>query len=289
MERNNNYSFHNYHTDYYNQTPQENTQHAAQPEVGQTSGASTASEQVKVQFLAGLENYAQGALLEDCSTTLNFRHYVTNHGRLTREGRALYRNLPPDQQQWADQALNSRRNDYVNRSTNNEPVELRFLAALDRHEQGVPLRENSETINFSRFIDRDGQLTSSGQAVYRRLPWGAQQHVNQALQRARVRSEERLTNHNNRVEERFLASLDNYARGLSMEECSRHISIDRYVTDDGHLQPRRGESLYNRLSDDDKYRVDQALTARREVRGNRSTYLQQREVAGNHPTYVPRR
>ncbi|MEJ2042823.1 MAG: hypothetical protein P8X74_08735 [Reinekea sp.] len=214
MEGNNNYGLYNYNIDhYYSQASQENAQYASQPEAGQTSGvsasASMANERVKVQFLAGLERYAQGVPLNECSTTLEFGCLVTNSGRLTREGHALYRsNLSRDEQQRVDLALHSRR------------------------------------IN---------QFTSSA-----------------------------------RVEEGFLASLENYVRGVSAMDCSRDIPINRYITDDGHLQPGPGESLYNSLSSDDRERVDQALTVRREVIGNRSAYVQRREVGGNHSPYFPR-
>ncbi|MEJ2046111.1 MAG: hypothetical protein P8X89_22875 [Reinekea sp.] len=310
MERNNyNYSYHNYNAEYYNQAHQENAQYGFQPEAGQTSGvstgASTASEQ-NSEFLAGFERYAQGAPLEDCSTTLNFRRYVTNHGRLTREGRALRSNLSQDEQRYVDQALTTRENIYNDksksedtieflcgglslssgglvksgRSKNRESVEVSFVKGLEKYAWGSPAKDCSETIDFSRYATNSGSLTGAGNNLRSRMSVDGQQQVDHAL-RTRQRNE-------SLAPERFLAGLNLYASGESMEMCSMNVSFDRYVTNDGHLQPE-GKALYERLSPEDKDRVDDALIARRMMTANRSTNLRQREVGANYPTYFPRR
>ncbi|MEJ2046315.1 MAG: hypothetical protein P8X74_23480 [Reinekea sp.] len=275
------YGFYNYQADYC-QAHLENAQHASQPETGQTSGASTANTRVDLQFLAGLEKYAQGVPLEDCSATLNFKDCVTDYGELTREGRALCGVLSSGEQKRVKRALASRRECYYGPS---KAVQKRILAALKRYEQGIPLEMCSREywINLNRYITDDGYLQPGrGQSLFNSLSGDDKNLLIDALRSTRAAQR-------NRAREPFLASLENYARGVSLEECSRHISISRYMTDDGHLQPGEGESLYGSLRKNNKDRVDKALTTRREmrreVRGSHLMYLQRREVGDHHSTY----
>ncbi|MEJ2066067.1 MAG: hypothetical protein P8X74_22780 [Reinekea sp.] len=165
MERTH-YSFHN-NTNYYNEA-HENVQHASQPGIGQTSGASTSNEQVKVQFLAGFESYAQGVPLQDCSATLNFQNYATDYGKLTREGAALYSDLPPNEQQRVDQALYSRSENY-HMPKASRGTQASFLVALKEYAQGASLKRCSEGagINLKHYVTDDGYLKPGrGEVLY---------------------------------------------------------------------------------------------------------------------------
>jgi hypothetical protein len=282
MERNN-YSYHNYNAEYYNQAHQENAQYGFQPGAGQTSGVSagapTANEQ-NAQFLAGFESYAQGAPLEECSTTLDFGRYATNHGQLTREGQAMCNNLSRDEVRYVAQALENRSNNYYGRSQSPEPVELSFAKGLEKYAQGVPLRDCSDTIDFRHYVSDTGRLTGRGRQLRSHMSGDGQQRVDRALA-SRHEKESKAPAY-------FLASLDRYAKGAPMEKCSKRISIDRYVTNDGYLKPE-GEALYGHLNPEKRGRVDDALAARRMMTGNRSANLHQRELGSYHPAHSPRR
>ncbi|MEJ2042826.1 MAG: hypothetical protein P8X89_06090 [Reinekea sp.] len=244
MERTHN-SFNNYHTDYYSQVHQENAQYAS--EAGQTSGASTANAQVGEQFLSGLSKYAWDVPLKDCSATLDFEVYVTEDGKLTGEGRALCNNLSPREQQKVNRAL------LLRSEMHNMPQGTkvaRFLEGLDLYAQsGLSLKRCSRqaSINLDRYITDDGYLQPGrGESLYNSLNLGQRIEVDYALHFIGERQR-------HKAQRPFLASLDNYARGVPIMECSGDIPISRYVTDDGHLQPGRGESLYDILSDNDTH------------------------------------
>ncbi|MEJ2065843.1 MAG: hypothetical protein P8X74_21620 [Reinekea sp.] len=96
---------------------------------------------VREHFLAGLDNYAQGVPLTDCSAALQFRFYASNDGRLQKAGKQLYNSLPSEEQVRIDQALLSRHDNYLKWSMNNPSLEERFLASLDNYARGVPLKE----------------------------------------------------------------------------------------------------------------------------------------------------
>ncbi|MEJ2046271.1 MAG: hypothetical protein P8X89_23690, partial [Reinekea sp.] len=223
---------------------------------------------VKERFLAGLDNYAQGVALKDCSATLPFRKYAADNGRLRAAGIDVYSGLSSREQERVNEALLSRREFYLKRAMDNPPVEERFLAGLKNYARGVRLADCSATLQFHRYVTNNGLLLTPGEALYKSLPAEDQAQVNEALLcRSERNSKQAKKNTKDMppIEERFLASLDNYAQGLSLNECSEDIQLRTYLTDDGRFRLSRGQPLYNRLSRDDKERVDKALTARGKI------------------------
>jgi hypothetical protein len=211
------------------------------------------------RFLAGLDNYAQGLPLKDCSTTLQYRYYVSNDGYLQKPGRGVYKSLSPEDQERVNQALDSRKRAYRKQLTS----AARFLAGLDKYAEGAPLKGCSATLHFRLFATDNGQLQQPGRALYESLSPEDQERVDRALiSRRQIYCEQLPTN--NTVQKRFLEALNDYARGVPMIRCS-DINFNLYVTDDGQLQPKRGLSIYRKLGPDDKERVDQALTARARI------------------------
>jgi hypothetical protein len=215
---------------------------------------------VKESFLAGLDNYAQGVQLKDCSATLQFSAYVSDDGHLKQTGQNLRDSLPPEDRERVNQALLSRRVFYLARLVSNDTVEGRFLAGLDKYAQGALIKDCSATLDFGRYASHKGILTDLGRSLCDSLSQEGQVRVNQALiSRRRIYFDRLATNET--LEERFLASLDNYAGGALLSECSRDIALYKYVTTDGDLTPL-GESLCDRLDMEGKMRVNQALAAR---------------------------
>jgi hypothetical protein len=221
-------------------------------------------ESVAEHFLEDLENYAQGAPLNECSATLNFGRYVTNNGRLHKEGEELYARLLPEARARVDQALRSRRERYNARSAANGTTVERFLAGLENYAQGVPLKDCSATLPFKNYVTDKGRLHPLGGTLRKSLSPQDQMRLSQALLRRHELHAKGVMD-KDPYEERFLAAIDVYARGVPINKCSTDVYLNKYVTDDGYLQPGRGESLYNKLSRDDKARVDQALTDRGKI------------------------
>ncbi|MEJ2041973.1 MAG: hypothetical protein P8X89_01715 [Reinekea sp.] len=246
------------------------SQNDERPEPAAKQKRRKTSTQVEESFLAGLDHYAQGVSLKDCSAIIEFRFYASDQGHLRKKGRELRDRLPEQDQARVDRALLSRRIFWLNRAMTNSSVEERFLAGLDPYVRGAQLKDCSATISYRRYVSSDGHLTPTGQTLYDKMSAEDQTRVNQALLSRREISskqvKERVTDKVS-VEERFLASLDNYAAGMSLRSCSRDIRLEVYLTDDGRLRPGLGqgggEFLYNKFSQDDKVRVNQAMLSRR--------------------------
>ncbi|MEJ2046072.1 MAG: hypothetical protein P8X89_22680, partial [Reinekea sp.] len=221
---------------------------------------------VKKRFLAGLEAYARGELLKDCSDTLRYRRFVTDDGILLPVGKALRDTLSSGEQDRVNQALLSRREFCLKRAMDNPPVEERFLAGLDNYARGVKLADCSATLQFNTYVTDHGLLLPQGDALFKSLSERDQARVNEALLcRSESNPKQAKKKYTTPIEERFLASLDNYAQGLKVDECGENIILRAYLSDDGRLLPGRGLPLYNRLSRDDQERVDKALTARGKI------------------------
>ncbi|MEJ2064228.1 MAG: hypothetical protein P8X74_13270 [Reinekea sp.] len=211
---------------------------------------------VAKRFLAGLDNYAQGVPLRYCSATLSYSSYIADDGHLQKQGKEMYAGLSAEDQGRVNQAILSRCQAHYEWLAEDDTVAKRFLAGLDKYAQGVPLKYCSETLPYRNYASDDGHLQKQGKELYECLSKEDQAWVNQALL---SRNKERST-----LTKRFLASLDDYARGVSIRECSKGIQLNQCVTHDGFLQPR-GESIYDSLSKEDKMRVDRALTARGKI------------------------
>ncbi|MEJ2041974.1 MAG: hypothetical protein P8X89_01720 [Reinekea sp.] len=244
---------------------------------------------VAERFLASLENYAGGVSLRKCSRDIRLEAYLTDDGRLRPgqgAGEFVYDNLGQNDKDRVDQALLSRRTMYLKRVIDNAPVEERFLASLDNYAEGVAIVNCSKDLFINRFVTDDGRLREGpGESLYKRLSQDEQARVKEALLSRRTKYLQRVMKQDS-VEERFLASLDNYGKGIGIIRCSKDVALNNYVTDDGRLQPGPGESLYNRLSQDDKMRVDQALIARRRrftqrISGDVKQFVKMLEPYGN--------
>ncbi|MEJ2046365.1 MAG: hypothetical protein P8X89_24185, partial [Reinekea sp.] len=221
-------------------------------------------ETVTERFLAGLENYAQGASLKGCSETLAFKNYATDDGVLRQAGKDVCKGLSAEDLNRVNQALLRRREHYLGRAMNKAPVEERFLAGLENYARGARLVDCSATLPFNKYVTDSGLLLPSGEALRKSLSAEDQARVNEALFH-RSEAYSKQAKDMSSTKERFLASLDNYAQGLLLNECSKDITLRVYLSDDGRLQPKRGLPLYNKLSRNDKERVDKALAARGKI------------------------
>jgi hypothetical protein len=222
---------------------------------------------VEERFLAGLDNYARGVPLVNCSATLSFKLYATDSGYLHPDGKEVRSRLSSRDQQRVDDALLSRRLFHLKRTMENDSVDDRFLAGLDNYAQGVPLANCSTTIQFGHYISDDGTLHHEGLVLYKRLLPVDQERVNDALLSRRQCLLNRAMETPS-VEERFLAGLDNYERGVPLINCSATLKFNIYVTSDGTMHPA-ARVFYSNLSPQDRNRVDQALATRRRMAAER--------------------
>ncbi|MEJ2045998.1 MAG: hypothetical protein P8X89_22300, partial [Reinekea sp.] len=233
----------------------------------------------KERFLAGLEAFAQGVDLKDCSSSLKFGNYIRCDGTLTpRMGRNLYNQLTDGEKDLLSAAVNARQ-EFVK-----APVEERFLASLDDYARGVPVERCSATISLRSYIGDDGFLQKKGKALLNRLSEKDQERVHEALLSRRQGHLNRVMNTAS-VEERFLAGLENYAEGLSLVKCSASLRYPKYVSDDGKLS-EPGRELISRLSEEDQNRVNEALATRRRraaehISGDLPYFLAALEPYGN--------
>ncbi|MEJ2044385.1 MAG: hypothetical protein P8X89_14025, partial [Reinekea sp.] len=243
-----------------NDAPQElpNPQPAVEKQRGRPPKGQSLAKQ---RFLAGLKAYERGAPLKDCSSSVKFGMYASADGRLHKKGVSLCVGLSQDDKVRVKQALDSRNRIYHEFLASRE----RLLAGLDKYAQGVQLKDCSATFSFRSYLSDDGHLHKPGKTLYGNLSSEDQERVYQALISRREIYLKRVMDKNS-VEERFLASLDNYASGVPLNKCAKNIRIALYVTDCGRLkQDRQGLSLYNKLGPDEKLRVNQALAARRKI------------------------
>ncbi|MEJ2046458.1 MAG: hypothetical protein P8X89_24665, partial [Reinekea sp.] len=224
----------------------------------------------KERFLEGLEAFARGLDLKDCTSSIRFTNYIKSDGTMTDRGRALYNQFTDEEKTLLGQAIIARQ-EFVK-----DPVEARFLAGLDKYEQGARLMDCSETIQYKHYVTDNGGLLKRGKELRSRLSAEDRERLDQALLSRRIcpskRAEGRAL-----FEERFLASLDNYANGLKMSKCGEGIALSKYVTDDGNLHAG-GEALRARLSPEDQNRVDRALAARRRKAAE--------EISGDLPYFM---
>ncbi|MEJ2046468.1 MAG: hypothetical protein P8X74_24065, partial [Reinekea sp.] len=213
--------------------------------------------EVKEQFLASLEKYAQGDTLEGCSATIYFSLYVTDSGNLRERGKTLYDKLEQKEKDQVDQALADRKVFYSHRPYSDNSTRTRIMEGLEAYVSGAPLKNCSETINFPKYLTDDGKLASKGEALYNGLEQEDKDRIDQALEARK------LSRPFNTYVKSFMESLEAYANGTSLRRCSATIPLTAYVSARGHLYGP-GIDLYNRLGEQDKNRVTDALNARRE-------------------------
>ncbi|MEJ2045643.1 MAG: hypothetical protein P8X74_15140 [Reinekea sp.] len=220
------------------------------------------------RLLAGLDNYARGVPLVDCSSTINFDDYVTDNGYLYQQGQALRDRLSPEDQERLNDALLSRYRFYLNRAMQNAPVEKRFLAGLDNYAQGAPLINCSATLQYGDCVTDDGRLHQRGRELFDRLSAEDQNRVNQALAARRRKAAEQISGDL----PYFYTALEPYSNGLDLQACSnqrglsqeeRHQKVESYLTPEGGLTAK-GQLLIENLPLDEQLEVWKKVEARRQ-------------------------
>ncbi|MEJ2044549.1 MAG: hypothetical protein P8X89_14875 [Reinekea sp.] len=232
----------------------------------------------KERFLAGLEAYARGAALKDCSSSIQFANCIRNDGSMTTYGQGLYKQLTDAEKILLEQAIIARQGTRDIKV----PVKERFLAGLDNYARGAPLAHCSATLKFSIYVTDSGYLHPDGEYLRDRLPQGEQAQLDDALLSRRKFYSSKANRANKApVEERFLAGLDKYAQGVPLINCSTTIDFGSYVTDTGSLRPR-GVGLRKNLLPKDQDRLNAALIARHELHSNRANKapVEERFLAG---------
>ncbi|MEJ2046431.1 MAG: hypothetical protein P8X89_24525, partial [Reinekea sp.] len=219
--------------------------------------------EVKEHFMASLEKYAQGDTLDGCSTTIQLSAYITDAGNLRDKGKTLYNKLDKKDKDQVDQALADRQVFYSHRPYSDNSTRTRIMEGLEAYVSGVSLKNCSKTISFPKYFTDDGKLAPQGQALYKGLEQEDKDRIDQALE---ARKESRPVN----THIAFLESLEAYASGAPIMHCSETITFHAYASARGYLH-KRGIDLYNKLEEQDKNRVIDALNARREFYYGRIT------------------
>jgi hypothetical protein len=272
----------------YYQIHQQGDQYAFPPEAGQTDQSIAleagshndipaelsnpqirrrgASAQVKEGFLAGLEKYAQGYQLKECSENVSFKAYITDKGNLHKSGKSLYDNLKPEERDRVNQAISSRREFYAEQSTkmNRVSTEARFLSGLENYESGKSLRQCAKDIAFRNYVTSEGDLQfPRGIELYRRSGPNVQERIDQALATRKAiaaATRDRDIHH-------FMEALVPYSNGLDLKTCGKQSGLEnkaeRYLTPEGGLTDR-GELLIENLLPEQQNYVLSMLKQRRQ-------------------------
>ncbi|MEJ2041988.1 MAG: hypothetical protein P8X89_01790 [Reinekea sp.] len=216
---------------------------------------------VREHFLAGLDNYAQGVPLTDCSAALQFRFYASNDGRLQKAGKQLYNSLPSEEQVRIDQALLSRHDNYLKWSMNNPSLEERFLASLDNYARGVPLKECAGNIYLTDYLTAGGGLRSRGKILYDRFSPDDKARVNQAL----TTRKEAIAQSISEDVANVMKMLEPYGNGLPLQQCAKRLGLKRelttYLTTAGGLTPK-GERLVENMQPSQRNEVLNTIAKR---------------------------
>ncbi|MEJ2044546.1 MAG: hypothetical protein P8X89_14860, partial [Reinekea sp.] len=225
---------------------------------------------VEERFLAGLDNYARGMPLINCSTTLRYKIYVSDTGYLNKDGEDVFSRLSSRDQTRVNDALFSRRLFHVKRSMENDSVKERFLEGLENYAQGVLLSECSKTLSYRKYVTDAGRLVKQrGEMLHKSLLPEDQNRVNQALADRRRWAAERISGDL----PHFLVALEPYSHGMDLKECGkqsglvmeadRYKKVERYFTPEGGLTPK-GELLIENLSPDQQNDVWDKIRERRQ-------------------------
>ncbi|MEJ2046074.1 MAG: hypothetical protein P8X74_19675 [Reinekea sp.] len=218
---------------------------------------------VEERFLAGLENYAQGVRLRDCSATLQFRQYVTDNGFLHPHGKALRKSLPQEDQNRIDWALLRRSDHYLNRTMHKAPVEERFLAGIDNYANGLKLNKCAMDLAFRSYVTEDGRLTGSGHSLYNSLSRDDKERVDKALTARGKMYAQYIA----KDVAKFMATLEPYGNGLSLQECGRKSGLKAkttlYLTPEGGLT-YKGQRLIENLQPDQLNKVLEVIEKRQQ-------------------------
>jgi hypothetical protein len=230
---------------------------------GALLGQLTDKETVKERFMAGLNNYARGAKLVDCSATLSFNFYVSSDGRLHKSGKELYSGLPPEEKELVNQALTSRKIFHEQCTAAYSTIKERFLAGLDKYAQGARLMECSTAILFRHYASEDGRLHKPGQELRAGMSPKDQDRVDQALANRKMIIAQRTS-----VDVgKFMDTLKPYADGLPLPACGKQSGLKRkvhtYLTQEGGLTPK-GDRLIENLQPDQRNEVCNAIKKRQQ-------------------------
>jgi hypothetical protein len=229
------------------------------------------NDRVREGFLAGLDKYAQGLPLKDCSATLDFARYASAEGNLSQRGQYLFDSLPKQDQARVYQALLSRCEKSSTGLMANASVEERFLAGLDKYAQGLLLKDCSASFDFACYASDDGHLHLRGRKLRATLSPEDQRRVDQALIDRRRIASELLSGD----VDQFVTALGPYGNGLALSQCETSSSLTKkvfkYLTEEGGLTPR-GELLIENLQPDQQIGVWYAIEKRRQIL-NSSTYV----------------
>ncbi|MEJ2044707.1 MAG: hypothetical protein P8X74_06660 [Reinekea sp.] len=125
---------------------------------------------VKERFLAGLNSYAEGVKLIDCSATIAIKNYVTTEGALSQRGHQLYLSLPPEEQKRVDQALTARARIFTQGAAKDVD---KFMAALKPYANGLTLQACGKWSGLkskaSMYLTSEGGLTPKGNRLIENL------------------------------------------------------------------------------------------------------------------------
>jgi hypothetical protein len=208
------------------------------------------SDKVRSSFLEGLDAYANGALLRDCSATLSFDVYVTSKGTLHKRGEDLYNCLEQGDKDRIDDALRARREIPIDDTFMDD-----FLGGLEAYSRGAPLTECFATVHFSTYVTSDGRLLPAGKRLRKKLA-GREEEIliNKALaDRKRITAQQISGDLPD-----FMKALEPYSNGLDLLECGIQSGLtgrlERYLTPEGGLTAK-GELLIENLPPDEQLEV----------------------------------
>jgi hypothetical protein len=216
-------------------------------------------------LLGGLEAYASGAPLKECSAIIKFSSYVSTKGYLHEQGESLYKSLTEQDKGRVDKALRLRREFFFEQMTTKDTTMDSFLKGLDAYASGVPLKQCSTAIRYSDFVTTDGHLIKDGQAIYKKLAGGAGEVlVNRALAARRRIAAKHISGDIHH----FMGALEPYGNGLELQTCAEQSGLkkkaERYLTPEGGLTAK-GELLIENLPLDKQLDVKVKVEQRRQL------------------------
>ncbi|MEJ2041976.1 MAG: hypothetical protein P8X74_13265 [Reinekea sp.] len=244
------YDHYNHHHHHYNgQAPQEDGQHTFRPETGQTSAGGAASGSYP----------APGRPYLDLNTSAQIPssdwEYLLPQPIAVEDTIQNDAPLAPSNSRPAVEVPRRKA-----RKKGKSSIKERFLEGLEAYARGAPMTDCAPTLQFNNYISTDGTLVRRGIPLYEEFTSAEKTRLDQAIIARQGAKLIQLAD-NDTVKERFLAALDMYAQGVKLVNCSATLSLKSYVSDDGHLH-KAGNDLCAGLSLKDQERVNRALAAR---------------------------
>jgi hypothetical protein len=144
----------------------------------------------KARILEGLEAYASGTPLNECSATIRFSTYFSTDGCLSLAGRSLYNRLEQGDKDRVINALQTRRRMAAEQISGDLP---HFLAALEPYSNGIDLLECGRQSGLKKkaamYLTSEGGLTSKGKLLIENLSPEQQTYVSNMLEQRRQHEE----------------------------------------------------------------------------------------------------